>query len=213
MALPVYVYCIVRADAPLRLEVAGLDERRPVRAIRHQGLAAVVSEVPCEDPDPSRANVLAHERVNEAVLRDRTVIPMAFGTVFQSSEDVLELLRSGHDTFDDVLGKLHGKIEFGLKVFSPPGQGALADAAAARQHADGFLERLRDVCVASRTSATIGDRMILNAAFLVERQRQGDFDQRVHEIAAEHEELTFQFTGPWPPYNFVAIRLKREAAA
>ena len=30
-------------------------------------------------------------------------------------------------------------------------------------------------------------------------------------MAAQHEKLTFKYTGPWPPYNFVNIRLKLEA--
>ena len=212
-ARALYVYCIVRAGAPLRLDVAGLDERSPVYAIELQDLAAVVSEVPSGTRDPSRANLLAHERVNGAVLRERTVIPMSFGTVFRSRADVEELLRSAHDTFADVLEKLHDKFEFGLKVSLRPEHGGEADEARAQQQVDEVLQRLRDVCVASRCSPTIGDRMILNAAFLVERRREAAFDQRVQAIAAEHDELTFRYTGPWPPYNFVAIRLKREPVA
>jgi len=54
--------------------------------------------------------------------------------------------------------------------------------------------------------------MILNAAFLVSRDREADFDARVKEIAARSPNLTFRYTGPWPPYNFVNIRLKLEWA-
>jgi hypothetical protein len=54
--------------------------------------------------------------------------------------------------------------------------------------------------------------MILNAAFLVARDREEEFDARVKEVAARHEHLSFKYTGPWPPYNFVNIRLKLERA-
>lgn len=209
-ARALYVYGIVRAGAPLRLDVAGMDERGPVHAIELQGLAAVVSEVPSGTPDPSRANLLAHERVNGAVLRERTVIPMSFGTLFRSRADVEELLRSAHDTFADVLEKLQDKLEFGLKVFHRADLGLQADEALAQQRVAEILQRLRDACVASRCNPTIGDRMILNAAFLVERRREAAFDQRLQAIAGEHDDLTFRYSGPWPPYNFVAIRLKRE---
>ena len=30
------------------------------------------------------------------------------------------------------------------------------------------------------------------------------------EIGARYDKLTFKYTGPWPPYNFVNIRLKLE---
>jgi gas vesicle protein GvpL/GvpF/anion-transporting ATPase len=67
-------------------------------------------------PDATRENVLAHERVNESVMRSHTVIPMSFGTVFKTSEDIVELLRGAYDAFTDVLGKMHDKLEYGLKL-------------------------------------------------------------------------------------------------
>jgi hypothetical protein len=68
------------------------------------------------------------------------------------------------------------------------------------------------VAVASRSNKPIGDRMILNAAFLVSRQQEAAFDARVKELGARFDKLTFKYTGPWPPYNFVNIRLKLERA-
>ena len=38
------------------------------------------------------------------------------------------------------------------------------------------------------------------------------FDAAVKEIGARYETMTFKYTGPWPPYNFVNIRLKLERA-
>jgi hypothetical protein len=68
---------------------------------------------------------------------------------------------------------------------------------------------LRDTAVASRANKPIGDKMIMNAAFLIEREREQEFDAKVKEIAARYEgKLSFKYTGPWPPYNFVHIRLK-----
>ncbi len=45
-----------------------------------------------------------------------TVIPMSFGTVFKTDDDIMELLRSAYDAFTDVLSKMQEKVEFGLKV-------------------------------------------------------------------------------------------------
>jgi Gas vesicle synthesis protein GvpL/GvpF len=54
--------------------------------------------------------------------------------------------------------------------------------------------------------------MILNAAFLVSRDQEQRFDARVKELGTRYSKLTFKYTGPWPPYNFVNIRLKLERA-
>ena len=92
--------------------------------------------------------------------------------------------------------------------------GRLVEAALTEQ-SDAYVREiypgLRDTAVASRANKPIGDKMIMNAAFLIERDREQEFDYKVKEIAAKYEgKLSFKYTGPWPPYNFVHIRLKLE---
>ncbi|HKC55623.1 MAG TPA: GvpL/GvpF family gas vesicle protein, partial [Vicinamibacterales bacterium] len=112
-----YVYCIIRASQPLKFGAIGMDEQWPeVYTINFKDMAAVISDIPLAPLDSTRENVLAHERVNETVMRDHTVIPMSFGTIFKTREDIVELLRSAYDAFADVLSKMQDKLEFGLKV-------------------------------------------------------------------------------------------------
>jgi hypothetical protein len=51
-------------------------------------------------------------------------------------------------------------------------------------------------------------RAILYAAFLVEDSKLDDFRQVLTNIMTQHSDsgLDFDFTGPWPPYNFVGTR-------
>jgi hypothetical protein len=216
--------------------------------VHYGSLAAVVSDVPLGVLDSTRENIFAHERVNEAVMRDHTVIPMSFGTIFKTPEDIGELLRSAADAFGDVLRKMENKLEFGLKVlwdrsravldveaededirrlkeeisgqkgptyFARMQYGRMVDSAVqtrSERMVASILAELRDVSVASRINRPIGDSMILNAAFLISRDEESAFDQKVKEIASRFDKLTFKYTGPWPPYNFVNIRLKLERA-
>jgi len=244
-----YVYCIIGSNKPLKLGQSTIaDEVADVYTVNYKDLAAVVSDVPIGALDSTRENVLAHEHVNEAVMRDHTVIPMSFGTIFKTREDIVELLRSAYGAFGDVLSKMENKLEFGLKVlwdrdavirdleeedeairrlkseigsqkgstyFARMQYGRLIEAGLERwaeHHVSGILEHLRDVAVAARVNKPIGDKMILNGAFLVSRDKERAFDNRVKRVAAQHERLTFKYTGPWPPYNFVNIRLKLERA-
>ena len=244
-----YVYCIIRASQPLKFGAIGMDDQWPeVHTINFKDMAAVVSDIPLAPLDSTRENVLAHERVNETVMREHTVIPMSFGTIFKTREDIVELLRSAYDAFADVLNKMQDKLEFGLKVlwdrdeivraieqededihrlkseissqkgstyFARMQYGRLIDGALqqrSERYVAEFLARLRDVSVASRVNRAIGDKMIMNAAFLVQRDQEPAFDKRIKEIASHFDKLTFKYTGPWPPYNFVNIRLKLERA-
>lgn len=55
------------------------------------------------------------------------------------------------------------------------------------------------------TSAPPDTTLVLNAAFLVERARLDAFRAELtrHLRSGEPRGLAFDFTGPWPPYNFV----------
>jgi hypothetical protein len=214
----------VRGARPLAVGPIGIHTRWPdVYMIGFGDLAAVVSDVPGAALDPTRDRVLAHDRVNQAVMRDRTVIPMNFGTVCRTREDVVRLLRVAHAAFSEVLQKMEGCVEFGLKVLQRPDArvdslppGAPTDGELqmrATRHIDDGLERLREVSVASRLNPPLGDPMILNAAFLVRCDGEPAFMTRAKEVARKFPHLVFKFTGPWPPYNFVNIRLKLERVA
>jgi hypothetical protein len=245
-----YVYCIVRSDQQRDFGAIGIGGGQRVFTVAFDDLAAVVSDTPIVIYDPTRENVLAHEFVNETVMKEFTVIPMSFGTVFRSEDDVTELLRSTYQAFSDVLDKMQDKIEFGLKVlwdrervianlerendeirrlkdeisrhtttstyFARMQLGRLVDSAleeiSSRYVAD-IHEALKPAAVASRSNKPIGDRMIVNAAFLVDRAQEQAFDERVKDTSRRYEDvLSFKYSGPWPPYNFVNIKLKLEKA-
>jgi len=55
--------------------------------------------------------LLAHQRVVERVLQDHTVLPVKFGTVLNSPQDVLDLLSQGHSQFMDALAAIRDKVE------------------------------------------------------------------------------------------------------
>ena len=244
-----YVYCIIKSEQSLAFGALGIGaEPAHVQTVNYRDLAAVVSSTSLVVQDPTRDNVLAHQRVNETVMQQHTVIPMSFGTVFKTDDDIIELLRSAYEAFTDVLNKMEDKFEFGLKVlwdrdqiireieeededirrlkgeissqkgstyFARMQYGRLIDAALqarSERYVAEIFEALRDVSVASRSNKPIGDRMIMNAAFLVARDTEEAFDARVKEIGSRYDKLTFKYTGPWPPYNFVNIRLKLERA-
>src|ERR1700741_2069480 len=244
-----YVYCVIEAPDALRFGSIGIGaDPSEVYTVHYKSLAAVVSDAPLEVLDSTRENVLAHERVNETVMREHTVIPMSFGTIFKTREDIVELLRSAAEAFGDVLNKMQNKLEFGLKVlwdrdqavreveaddedisrlkkeisgqkgptyFARMQYGRLIDAALqsrSERYVAEILDHLRAVPVASRINKPIGDKMIMNAAFLISRDQETAFDTKVKSIAGRFDRLTFKYTGPWPPYNFVNIRLKLERA-
>jgi hypothetical protein len=246
-----YVYCIVETDQRLELGPLGIGpERNRVYTVHGGGLAAVVSDTPLRPHDPTRENLLAHERVGESAVREHTVLPMSFGTIFQTEADVVEFLRSTGTAFRGVLDCIRGKVELGLKVvwdreraveklqreedairglveeITADGRRATYFArlrlarliesaldARAAQILSSVSDALAPLSVSSRPNKVVGDNMILSTAYLVERRREEEFDDAVRDLGRRHgPDLVFRRTGPWPPYNFVNIKLELERA-
>jgi hypothetical protein len=244
-----YVYGVIESRAGVsfgKSSIGGVSE--DVSTVHYGDIAAVVSRTPVFIFDPTRDNALAHEHVIETVMKNYTIVPMAFGTVFRTSEDIKEVLKSIYPSLKDVLRQMTGKLEFGLKVtwdrdriieelkrehddihrfhqeltrkhlqstyFARMQLGRMIDKALAELAANyvrDIYDGLRAVCVASRDNKPIGDKMIMNAAFLIQKEREAEFDAAVNRIAQKFgDRLNFKYTGPWPPYNFVNIRLKLE---
>jgi hypothetical protein len=74
------------------------------------------------------------------------------------------------------------------------------------EEAERILERLRPLVYKTRANKVITDRMVLNAAFLVDKDHEAEFDQVVQQLDAElGKRLMFKYVGPVPPYNFVNV--------
>ena len=206
------------------------------------------------------ANRLELLQIADAVARDKSIDKAVVLTAMEEAmqraakahygteNDIKEFLKGTYEALSDVLQKMEGKIEFGLKVnwdkdqvikeieseneeirrlkeeiqsntststyFSRMQLGRVVESAL-QAKADAYLteiyEALREAAIASRSNKPIGDKMIMNAAFLVERDKTKAFDDQISDIAKKYEnKLSFLYTGPWPPYNFVNIRLKLE---
>lgn len=244
-----YVYGVIETPAFGSFGRSSIGSfQEDVFAVHYGDVAAVVSRTPVFIFDPTRDNALAHEHVAETVMKNHTIVPMAFGTVFRTEEDIKEVLKSIYSSLKDVLRQMTGKQEFGLKVtwdrdriieelkreheeirrfhqeltrkhlqstyFARMQLGRMIDKALmelAAKYVRDIYDGLRNVCVASKDNKPIGDKMILNASFLIEKERENEFDAAVTRVAQKFgERLNFRYTGPWPPYNFVNIRLKLE---
>ncbi len=195
----VYVYCIIESGDARTFGKIGIGGRADeVFTVHYRDLAAVVSRAPLIVYDPTRENALTHEHVQEVVMNEHgfTPVPMSFGTLFKTENDTVEFLST-----------YFARMQLGRLV-----EQALAD------RSDSFVreiyDHLRDAAIASRSNKVIGDKMIMNAAFLVARDQAEHFDSKVHDIGKKFEgKLSFRYTGPWPPYNFVTIRLQLERSA
>ena len=133
-----YVYCIIDRNEPQmpgtaennsmasgNLGAIGVGQDHPeVFVIRHQDVGAVISATSCDKYDISRENVLAHQRVMEAVMQHgHTALPVRFNTIAKDKNGrsaecriVEHVLINRLEEFSSLLGAMSTRVELGVKA-------------------------------------------------------------------------------------------------
>lgn len=79
------------------------------------------------------------------------------------------------------------------------------------READRIVEALRRSAYDYKLNRTIGDEMFMNAAFLVDKGREKEFDNIMDDLSEQHKDrIRFMYAGPLPVFNFVNITIYPE---
>jgi len=116
-----YIYGIIRHSGPLDYGPIGMGKRADlVYGINFNGITAIVSNSPVMVYEARRVNMIAHEKVLEEVMKQFTVLPVRFSTISEHHDDsgILKILEQDYKKFDDLLTKMDGKKELGLKILA-----------------------------------------------------------------------------------------------
>lgn len=69
-----------------------------------------------------------------------------------------------------------------------------------------ILNTLSPLAVEVKINGTYGELMIINTAFLVEKEKEADFDYQVQGLEYKHgEKVNLKYVGTLPPFNFVNL--------
>lgn len=201
---PIYVYGVIEQE-DIEFETDGVNGADTAYTVSHPPVSAVVSDIDTVEPAQSEENVRAHNEVLQDVLHydgGRTIVPMQFGMAFKDTAMLSNLLEEAGPEFARTLREVDGKVELGLKVITPADVNV--DESAIRAE---VADRFDDLAVATERGDQFSDRLVVNRSFLVDRDDQEAFNQAVGGFEEANEDLLVQYTGPWPPYNFVDIQI------
>lgn len=211
-----YVYAI--SDSSELPAVPGLDGAA-LSGSGDDGIYAIWSEHEQQRREADETALWEHERVVEALLEARSVLPMRFGSWMPSHEAVLELLADRRVEFELGLEYVRGAVEIGVRALvhgeiaertptpagDRPGTAYMLDrlnqekrSAAVAGHIHEPLEALSRASVPRRTSLSAS----VNTAYLVDRNDVAPFRATVEKLDDTFGEATIVCTGPWPPYSF-----------
>lgn len=87
---------------------------------------------------------------------------------------------------------------------------ALADAETIHARLSGLAAEARLHPPQAPQLTGVRAQMILNAAYLLDDRRSGEFADAVAALAREHPAVRLELTGPWPPYSFAGTPEREE---
>jgi hypothetical protein len=128
----IYVYAITdrpQAALPsqLGLHDAGLDK------VIWRDVVAVVSTFDGAKLSRSGDELWRHEAVVEALMCDRAVLPVRFGTLLPSRQDVGDMVCRAYRTLVEDIERVRGRVEIGVRFLTATAFAAEGGAAAGRR--------------------------------------------------------------------------------
>jgi hypothetical protein len=214
----IYVYAIADGAPSGHAALAGFGDA-PLRAVEHGSLVALYSPDPPRDLTPTEDALWRHERIVEALMAERAVLPLRFGSTLASELELRELLIARAKEFAAALATVRGRVELGVRASvraaeagAPVAESAVSgraylEAKLARRRAAARLgESLHAELVAAARASTFrlhaDPRPEFAGAYLVDREQVEDFRRRVEAARDARPEVELACSGPWPPFSF-----------
>lgn len=188
----------------------------PGLALLESGLVGLVYEERTEPPGTSREELVRFGQVIRRLGADAAILPIRYGTVAESLDDLRILLTARRQAWEERLRDVAGCVE--LVAHLPASRLDPAPAAEARSTGTAYLmarvRRGRQVTalveeVRQAVSAwSLGTRLLSDAddvrvAFLVEKERVDAFLPGLRQWVERSGQGRVRVSGPWPPFSFV----------
>jgi hypothetical protein len=112
-----YIYCVIETKHERNFGPIGIGGRGDeVLTIGYDDLSMVISNHPLARVTVNRENMLAHQKVIEQVMTEfDSVLPVQFGTVACSADEIRDLLDRRYREFKSALTDMDHKVELGVK--------------------------------------------------------------------------------------------------
>jgi len=249
----IYLYCIIRHSGAIEFGPIGIGTRADrVYTVNYKDLCVVVSQSAVMRYEARRVNVTAHALVLEEVMKQFTILPIRFSTISGSYDEskIVRIIEKEYDKFSNLLEKMDGKKELGLKVLAieepiykyilekhdnicalkdklaklDPVKahyqlmkiGEMVEKALLKENlyfSDLIINVLTPLVEEVKINDKYGERMVLNAAFLIINETEAEFDKAINALNEQYGSLlTFKYVGTLPPYNFVNLVINTEGS-
>ncbi len=142
----------------------------------------------------------------QAAIQDKVEVEVVatwdLASVFQEigNEEPIAKLKAKTDGNPGLRG-LNDRIKLGKMVYE-------SLARRREDHQKEIVEALANCSIDTHKNALMDDSFLMNVAFLIDKERQDEFDERLEELdKSMGGALNFRRIGPLPPYSFATIEV------
>jgi hypothetical protein len=165
----VHAYGIVAADEPLSQFPAGIADT-PVWVHNVENLGAIVGLLPVEgfgvaDWERNAANVSwlgrvarRHHEVLQYAVTSSDVVPLRLPSLYGNLEALAETVRAAADRLEEALRRIHGKLEWSVKVYRSAKEEDRPASAEAVSGRDYLLAKSRDLSARSTAHEQLAEQ-------------------------------------------------------
>ena len=151
-----YLYGILDGNVELAFSSRGLFNKRPY-LIYYDAISAIVTDAPIRTYEADQQGLLSHNQVLEEVIKLYTVLPMRFGTIAHSEDEVKDLLQNAYEVLRNRLLKIKDKVEFNLEIILNNEQSIIPEILAGNKE----IQELRNRLMVQGQEANMQDKITI----------------------------------------------------
>ena len=238
--MAIYAYCLVRLTPNESWPVLDRIGGHPVFPLRCGKYTMLLSRFG-RNFSFSPRSIVEHGQVIARAFETHTVLPMRFGTLFQSEKQIEQMIRENQSELLETFCRLRGKAEMRLKLCFPSladddsgakkqprkarsipsanssnGNSESADPRSQEMAAQ-FASWLREMFHPLDDQVTCRQlqsrEFVIDCAHLIESQ-QMDTYREICDVASEQvKDCAIRMSGPWPPYHFLPASVRLPAVS
>jgi hypothetical protein len=201
-----YIYCIVKSpEKAINFGNIGFQGHE-VYTLDCGDFCPVVSNESFKKYEiDNEEEISIHQSVVNEVMKHYSIIPVAYGMIFKNKKLVEVSMRAGKKAIKKAITIVDNKVELGLKIFLP--KDSEIDNQKIEQCKAESIGRFGEIASHSKNLSLFSSRLLMNTSYLVDREKIQVFSDEVEKLKLKYTEYKFQYSGPWPPYNFVDIHI------
>ena len=199
-----YFYCVVPCGKEKTFGRIGMDDSE-VYTLPYNDIAAVVSDSSLKEYELTEEYATRHEEVIRHVMEEYAVVPVEFGTLIKNEKILSRLMAKTYDPVKACLKLVDNTVELGVKAVL--NKKSVFDGSRRKECVSDILRSLKTKAKRVAIGDLFSDRLILNAAFLVNKDNIDAFSDEVMKLQEKYSTLKFLYSGPWAPHNFVYIKI------